>query len=226
MSELKIILVFIAAVIIVTALVRRYRRANLQKSDSAEFLFHDVKTLFTASRQSAGISAGSYLLDASYEGQEVQLQTIIDTLAVRKLPSLWLMVTVPCAIPVTAKLDMMMRPAGVTSFSNFDFLDHTMISPPGFPEFAVLRSDKRTGYANLNIVRHYLGIFANPRFKELLIAPTGLRLVVQVAEASRAYYGVFRDAKFGDISLDHALTKNMIETLLALKAALEEHAAR
>ncbi len=223
MSELKNIFGLVIAVLIFVALFRRVQNAKQERKGSVDLLFADVKSLFVNPVLSAGESAGTQQLEGVYAGQAIQLKTITDTLSVRKLPSLWLMVTLPCAVPVTAKLDMMLRPAGVTSFSNFDFLDHTLKSPDGFPEFAVLRSDKLAGYADLVIIKQHIGIFANPKFKELLVTPQGLRLVLQVAEASRAHYGVLRDARFGDVSIDRAIVQDALETLLALKAALVEH---
>jgi hypothetical protein len=223
MGGFKTMLGLFAGVLVCIALVRRYQRTGQQKTISVDQLFSDVKSMFTNANISVADSVGCHRLDGAYAGHPVQLQTIVDTLAVRKLPSLWMMVTLPCALPISAKLDMMMRPAGVTSFSNFDFLDHTLDAPKGFPEFAVLRSDKTEGFADIQIVKRHIRIFANPRFKELLITPQGLRLVVQVAEASRSHYGVFREARFGDVVIDRNLTQHSLETLLALKAALEEH---
>jgi hypothetical protein len=223
MSELKTIFGLVIAVLIFIALMRKVHNAKQDQKGSVDLLFAHVKSLFENPVLRPEESAGIQHLEGAYAGQAVQLKTIVDTLAVRKLPSLWLMVTLPCAVPVSAKLDMMQRPAGVTSFSNFDFLDHTLKSPDGFPEFAVLRSDKLAGYADLDIVKRHIGIFANSKFKELLITQQGLRLVLQIAEASRAHYGVLRDARFGDVSIDRAIAQDAIETLLALKAALVEH---
>ena len=69
-----------------------------------------------------GQTAGVWTLNGRYRDHHFQLKTVADTLATRKLPSLWLMVTLPEPLPVTATTNMMMRAAGVTSFSNFDFL--------------------------------------------------------------------------------------------------------
>ena len=222
MSELKNIFGLVIAVLIFIALLRMVHNAKKERKGSVDLLFASVKSLFVSPLLTAGEAAGTQQLEGIYAGQAFQLKTIVDTLAVRKLPSLWLMVTLPCAVPVKAKLDIMLRPAGVTSFSNFDFLDHTIKSPVGFPEFAVLRSDKLAGYADLTIIKHHIGIFSNPKFKELLITPQGLRLVLQVAEASRAHYGVLRDARFGEVSIDRTIVQDALKTLLALRAALVE----
>jgi hypothetical protein len=223
MTNMRIILGLIAAVLIVNALLRKFQKSKAQRAASENLLFIDVINLLTNPIISDGTTAGSKRCDGQYRSENFQLQTIIDTLAVRKLPSLWLMVTLPSNLHVTAKLDMMMRPAGSTSFSNFDFLDHTIPTPAGFPELAVLRSDKGTGFANLATVKSHIKLFANPKFKELLIMPQGLRIVMQAAEADRARYGVFRDARFNDTRIDQETVKQIMDTLLALKAALVDY---
>jgi hypothetical protein len=222
MDNMRIIFWLLAAVLIVIALWRKFQKSKLQREASDKLLFSDVIGLFKNPTISEGTSMGSRRCDGEYAGENFQLQTITDTLATRKLPSLWLMITLPANIPVTAKLDMMMRPAGPTSFSNFDFLDHMISTPAGFPEHAVLRSDKPSGYANLENVKRHLGLFANAKFKELLITPQGLRIVMQAAEADRAYYGVLRNARFNDVCIDHTIVKQTMDTLLALKAELKD----
>jgi hypothetical protein len=56
--------------------------------------------------------------------------------------------------------------------------------------------------------------------KELLITPKGLRMVVQMAEADRARYGVFRQADFGEVTLEAALLRDILDRLIALRAAI------
>ncbi len=215
----------ILAGVLVVIFLRTYVAQKRRKVAAADLLFAQIRDVLVTPTQTSSTSLGSQRLDGFYKNNAVQVQTVTDTLATRKLPSLWLMVTVPTKLPVTAKLDMMLRSAGPTSFSNFDFLRNSIRLPSGFPEHAALRSDHESGYANLKIVKNHIEFFANPRAKELLITPDGLRLVVQLAEAERARYVVMREANFSDVQIDAELVQNMIESLLALKVALEDHAA-
>jgi hypothetical protein len=222
---MKIFFGLLLAAIIIYFLMRKAAATKQQRLQDDERLFAEVRILFDEVRISDGASLGSKRLTGRFQTQTFQLQTITDTLATRKLPSLWLLITLPTPMPFTAKLDMMMRPAGPTSFSNFDFLNHTMPTPHGFPDHAVLRSDATENYPDLDLIKHHIGIFANPRLKELLISPQGLRIVFQVAEADRARYGVFREARFADTQIDRATVESVLNTLLALKADLLDHAA-
>jgi hypothetical protein len=161
---------------------------------------------------------GSHRLVGRYQGLPVQAQTIIDTLSVRKLPSLWLMVTIPDPLPLKATFDLMMRPSGPTTFSNFDDLPATIERPADFPEHAVLRTDDPDHILPNHVIAPHLTPFSGTQAKELLITPKGLRMVIQLGEAERARYGVFRQAEFGETKLGAALFRDILDGLLALRA--------
>ena len=186
-------------------------------------LFAEVEVLFRDVEIAAGESLGSHVLTGLYEDHHFELKTITDTLNTRKLPSLWLMITLKAPIPIKHKLDMMLRPAGPSTFSNFDFLPFILPTPFGFPEQAVLRSDEERAPFDVNLLRSTLIYFKNPRGKELLATPNGLRLVSQLGEAERARYLVARDARFESITIDPDNTKLALELLLALKNDLQQH---
>ena len=114
-----------------------------------------------------------------------------------------------------------MRPTALTSFSNFDFLPHTLPTPDGFPAHAVLRTDDPTNCPTPEIMRPYLQLFESRHGKEFLVSPKGLRIVVLVAEVARLRYGVFREADFGDTAIDPEITKHCLDTLLALNENLK-----
>jgi hypothetical protein len=145
---------------------------------------------------------------------------VVDTLAVRRLPALWLLVTVQAPLPLNAKLDLMMRPAGPTTFSNFDLLPVTLERPAGFPEHAVLRTDDAARAPPAEWLAGHLEVFEDLRAKELLITPQGLRLVWLLAEAERARYGVFRQAEFGAVDIAPDLLRDLLDRLLALRASI------
>ena len=156
-------------------------------------------------------------LKGVYKTLPIQILPLVDTLATRRLPALWLLVTVQDNLPVTAKFDLMMRPAGPTTFSNFDLLGHTLENLPGFPEEGVVRTDDPASVLPAELVRPHLALFSGARAKELLIAPTGLRMVWLLSEADRARYGVLREADFGDVEIDASTLTGILDGLLALR---------
>lgn len=184
-------------------------------------LFSQVQNLLERSEITTGEAVGTWTLKGDYKGHAFQLKAIVDTLATRKLPSLWLMVTLPEPQPVKASLDLVMRPTALTSFSNFDFLAHTLQTPDGFPAHAVLRTEDLNLCPSPEVLRPYLELFENRHGKEFLVSPKGLRIVVLVAEVDRLRYGVFREADFGGTVIDADITKHCLDALLALNESLK-----
>ena len=113
-----------------------------------------------------------------------------------------------------------MRPAGPTTFSNFDFLPAVIRTPPDFPAGAVIRTDDPDHIPPGFLIEPHLRVFDDPRAKELLISPKGVRLVWQIAEADRARYGVFRQAEFGDVVLQPERVGGLLDRLIALRQSI------
>jgi hypothetical protein len=201
-------------------LVRQLLAASARKRQAPDIIFGEARAALDDARVEPGPTIGSYRLTGFYRGLPVQVQTVVDTLNVRKLPSLWLMATIPEPLPLTATFDLMMRPSGPTTFSNFDDLPVTMERPPDFPEHAVLRTDDPAHVLPAYVVTPHLAPFFGPMAKELLITPKGIRMVVQMAEADRARYGVFRQAEFGEAALEAALLRDLLDRLIAVRTAI------
>jgi hypothetical protein len=198
------------------ALLRSYRRKQVQAESAAQFLFSDVENLLGECERHPGASSGSWTCTGQYAGHRFQFTTVADTLSTRKLPSLWLLLTLPKPQPLPCTIDVMLRPAGMSTFSNFDFLPNTLALPADFPPDAVVRSDRVSARLPLTAMAHALPILRARGGKELLLSPKGLRLVVQIAEADRLRYGVFREARFEDAKIAGDLAKSIMDTLLRI----------
>ena len=204
-------------------LIKRTMAKAERQRQIPNHLFMEVAALFTDPEIKAGESLGSHVLNGIYNDHHFEIKTITDTLNTRKLPSLWLMITLKSAMPIKHTLDMMLRPAGPSTFSNFDFLPVIIQVPSGFPEQAVLHSDEDRSPFDLNLLKPLLSFFNNPRAKEFLATPNGLRFVTQLGEAERARYLVAREARFESTTIDATETKHALELLLALKNDLQQH---
>lgn len=181
-----------------------------------------IRTVIADAANVSDGTAGVITWEGSWNGQRVQLRTIVDTLATRKLPARWLSVSITEKVAVAATFDMMMRPGSPTTFSNFDHLRDTLPKAPGFPAEAVLRTDRRGTRFPQGIIADHLEPFSEGRAKELLITPNGVRIVWLLAEAERARYGVFRQAAFGDVQIDPELIQRLLRSLSALRDAINK----
>ena len=198
-------------------LVYVFRRTQERKKAATEILFADALRTIEEPRFEQQGSQGYPRLSGRYRDFPVQIHPVVDTLAIRRLPALWLLVTLQDRLPLKARFDMMMRPAGPTTFSNFDHLPHTLQHPEGFPEHAVIRTDDADEVLPSSLIKPHLAPFFGPHAKELLITENGLRIVWLVAEAERARYGIFRQAEFGTPEIDQAALQDILDRLFAIR---------
>jgi hypothetical protein len=210
----------VVAALLLAALARQFLNARERRRQEPQRFFAPVQGLLEQERMEETGSVGYPKLLGRYRGFPVQVLPVVDTLATRRLPALWLLVTMQDALPIQGKFDLMMRPGGATTFSNFDLLPVTIERPPGFPEEAVLRTDNYHQHIPTHVVEPHLDLFNDRRAKELLVTPNGLRIVWLLAEADRARYGVFRQAEFGDVDLDPNLLRLLLDRLIALRQSI------
>ncbi len=153
-------------------------------------------------------------------GHAFDLQVSPDTLTFRKLPALWVMLTLPEPLPIGATLDIMIRPNLRETFSKFNSLPDHIEPPPALPADCAIRSDDAALLPPAALITRHSGIFADPLVKELVASPKGLRVVFLAEEAERGRYLLFRDAEMGLTPLAAARLIPLIEALLDLRADL------
>lgn len=145
------------------------------------------------------------------------LQVIPDTLTFRKLPALWVLVTLPEALPLHATLDLMARPVGNEPFSHFSSLRHALPTPPGLPESLSVRSDDAARIPPADLIARHADLFDDPRVKELVLSPRGLRIVILAEEADRSRFLLFREAEMGRTPFDPARLLPLLDRLRAIR---------
>lgn len=203
---------------------RRLIAAGSARKASRAGYLDRCQPLFTTSFTKV-MATGFPRLSGQYRGQTFDIQVVPDTLSYRKLPTLWLLVTLPEALAVAATFDLMLRATGLESFSNFAQLPKQIALPAGFPEAGSIRSDDPAGMADEVALRRALTGLAGDHLKELLVAPTGVRVVWLVEEADRGRYLLFRDAEMGAVALSGDVLQPLMDGLCGLWAAVRADAA-
>lgn len=201
------------------ALLAQQRRAGAARQAARATFFDGCKGLFTDGLKAIA-PTGFPRLSGRYRGQTFDLQAVPDTLTYRKLPALWVLVTLPTPQPVRATFDLMIRPGGYAPFSNFHALPDQITPPEGFPPDCAIRSDDPANLPDETLLRRHLPLFRDARMKELVISPKGLRLVWLAEEANRGRYLLFRDAEMGRDPLAPHSIRPLMDALLALQADL------
>lgn len=155
-------------------------------------------------------------ISGSYRGYTFDLQVSPDTLNYRKLPALWLLVSLVEPQPVRGTFDLMIRPRGVETFSNFSNLPHQIDIPEGFPADCAIRTDDPMGLPDLHVLRRHIDLIDSEKAKELIVSPKGLRAVWLAEEAQRSSYLFFRDSEMGLAPYDSRHIRQICDDLIAL----------
>lgn len=145
------------------------------------------------------------------------LQALPDSLTFRKLPALWVMVSLPLPIPVAATLDVMARPSGQESFSHFASLAQSLPQSLFLPEGVAVRTDDASQVPPEEVLAAHADLFDDPDVKELLISPKGVRIVILAEEADRGRFLIYRDAEVGLDPLSPARIAPLLERLRSLR---------
>ena len=118
------------------------------------------------------------------DGRRVKIELIADTLVTRRLPQLWLRVTLYDASPMRPTIGVLARPTGSEYYS----LVHDMpqwMTPHAATAPMLMRGDGNATPEQAARMRSHFGIlFADAAVKEAVISPKGLRVVRQAAQAS------------------------------------------
>ncbi len=153
-------------------------------------------------------------------GLAFDLQASPDTLTFRKLPALWVLVTLPDPLPLTATLDLLARPSGSEPFTRFATLPQSLPTPASFPKDIAIRTDDARAALPESLIADQADLFDDPLIKELVISPKGLRIVILAEEADRGRYLIFREAEMGMTPLDPDRLQPILDRLAALREAV------
>ena len=213
----------------VIALPWLYRRDARRLRQQRAQLFSQCLELFQT-YQVTQLGADFPSLKGSYRGFLVSLEPILDTVAWRKLPSLWLKASVYTPNPQTGVLDFLVRPQGAEFYSPSESLPYRLPIPHSWPQHAILCTDlcadKRAYMPQPELITPHMAVFDDPKMKELLVTPKGVRLVWQIWQAERSEYLVLRQAKFSGTAVDMAPVKLLLDTAIAVSASLNAAAAQ
>lgn len=224
MDRLPLLLVVLAAgALLLRQVARLWAAAGRRRAARAAFL--DVACPLLSGTRSRTEPDGFPRLAGTHAGARFDLRVVPDTLTTRKLPALWLLVTLTEPQPVGATWHLMLRPRGAEAFSAFDRLPRLLPPQPGLPDDGALRTDAAVG-APPRALAEVVERLGEDRLKEVVLSPKGLRLTWLVEEAHRGRYLLFRDAEMGGEPLRPEALAPLLGALLALRDALESERLR
>lgn len=198
------------AVGLAAILVYMYRRDRRRLRDSRAAMYGDCAHLFEDLRVIQD-DVNFPVLTGRYRGYRIKLEPIADYLAFRKVPSLWLQATVYCENPNRGAFDFLVRPQNVEFWSPAWKMETSLATPPGWPEFAIARTDDPDDVPPLDKLQPHGVLFDDEKVKELLVTPKGVRITYQADQAERAYYMVLRQLVFENFRLSPDLVTSLLD---------------
>ena len=158
-------------------------------------------------------------------GRRVKIELIGDSMITRRLPQLWLRVTLYDTVKGHRPLiGALARPTGGEYYS----LVHDMrewMTPPKTGASMLMRGDgSATPWQVERVLSHFSALFADPTVKEAVISPNGVRIMRQAAQGERAAHLFLRQSRFAIASVPAEDISTAIAMASALAEALPESA--
>lgn len=191
-------------------------------------LLADCRPLFERAEQADGVG-GFPRLAGEIAGRRVVVELLPDTLTLRRLPQLWLCLTVMTPLPGGAAFGVLARPSGGEFYARTPDLPVRLEPPAGLlPEDVMVRGRRRGAAFLAQAERAIADLMADARVKEVLVMPAGLRVIFQAAEGNRGQHLLLRQCDFGDKRFDPALFMRLYDGLeeiarTLLPAAMSAH---
>lgn len=195
-------IVFVLAAIFSVVLWTMYRRHHRQAMQARAMLLDNSDKVIAIKRSQVD-RAGFRHVSGEFDGTAVSLKLEVDNLTARRLPVMWLHLTMLRPSDSTGSLDMLMRPQSGDAFSpGWDWSQ--MVTPlKNWPEHARYVSENSPPDLQ-SIDSDVRTIFADQRAKEVLITPQAVRLTYLIRQADRGNYLLMRNAEFDLQPVDSA----------------------
>jgi hypothetical protein len=209
-----IALALVAAAILVALQVRHVRRVRAERGA----ILCDVAALF-GQAEVAQDGIGFPTLTGTYAGERVKVELVVDTLALRELPRLWLVVTVFAEVAVPGPVDILLRPRTADMISPGGRFHYEHAPPLGWPaDIRIATSGPEP--PPLAALAEALPLLEDRRTKALTVAPRGVRVVQLLASGEVGQYRVVRRPKF-EVELERARLTGLIDAAVGIARAIE-----
>jgi hypothetical protein len=132
----------------------------------------------------------------TYRGESVKLELLVDTLTPRRLPRLWLVVTIRRPLPVQVPVDVILAPVPTDIASPGVTFRYEHERPAHWPEHIRIATREPFRMTELYDVDALTDVLHDPLTKSVVLAPGGVRVVHELARGEVASYRVVRRPNF------------------------------
>lgn len=223
LEGMGLLLFCILGVAVIAALARKELRDDLRQRRS---LLDAAAGLLDDARVTVG-SDGYPRLNGTYGGDSrISLEVVPDSLVPRRLPQLWLRLTLlaPEAAP-RPSIGVLARPIGTEFYSRVLGLPESIV-PSFATDFPLLMRGRGVTEAAIERTSGlFRTLFADPALKEIVITPRGAGSVRRIAEGERGAHVLYRQMRFPVSQVSPEFVRNALAELRLLNDALESEPA-
>lgn len=160
-------------------------------------------------------------MEGKFRGRSFRVALIPDTLTFRRLPQLWLDVTLKRSLPIDGSVAILVRQSGADYFSLTDHLNERLMPPENFPDVCLIKGEGPGAHHILDRIAPYVAsLLRDPQFKEIAVTPRGIRIMRQLAEGKRGDHLILRQIVFEGARLDSEGLEDVIAAVLEIENLL------
>ena len=161
-------------------------------------------------------------IEGKLKGRTYRVALIPDTLTFRRLPQLWLDVTLKRDMPaVRGSVAILVRPSGADYYSLTDRLRDQLQPPWNFPENCLIKGQGAASQLTLDrIAPEVATLLRDPKIKEVVVSPRGVRIVRQFAQGSRGHHLILRQSVFEGAGFEAGELESVIHAIARIENAL------
>ena len=204
----------VAMIALVAVMVAEQLRQHRRRKAEYRSLLDEATGVLDGARTGMDPS-GLPFIQGRHEGHEARLDLIIDALALRKLPRLFLRAEIRRLLPVAAPIFAVRVTTGSGMVESDRRLTRTAPTPATWPEDVVVRTTEDGTVPVPEALLEVGRLFDDPRTSSVMVSPRGVRVSWEAARGDVAAWRVSRGARFGT-GVPAALAEELLEVAARL----------
>lgn len=162
------------------------------------------------------------IIKGVFDGYNVSLNIVEDTLGWRKIPPLWLLVKVNAKVTGKGSLDYIVRPSNSEFYSPSWQWNGNSNVPDEWPQHAILKYQHQI--IDLSLVNQFIpALFKDSNMKELLLTPNMTRLTYMVKQADRGEYLIMRNAIYEKKPIAIEIVESLLKQAVSIQKNIENN---
>ncbi|HDY84223.1 hypothetical protein LCGC14_0538980 [marine sediment metagenome] len=211
---------FAIAPLIAMSVYYLFQRSQIAIKNNRAMLLSDCNSMLDNSATSYE-SNGFPIIKGRYRDFDVQLNLIPDTIVMRKVPPLWLMVSIKANKQSKGSMDFIVRPQNSEFYSPGWRWDGLFKVPATWPQYSIAKYNDTT--ASISVLDKFVpDLFKDEKVKQLLVMPDSLRITYMAKQGIRGEYLLTRGAVFDEHAINSDEVKKIIEYAIEIRKNIEE----